>query len=96
MLGAFALSSGITMRTIIKPCASRRSSSAVYLGDIYTVSVNMAGSAGHGLVPCGFDGAGLPVGAQMIAPAFGEQRLFDAACAYQARTAFHRARPKED
>ena len=48
------------------------------------------------VVPCGFDGAGLPVGAQMIAPAFGEQRLFDAACAYQARTAFHRARPKED
>ena len=47
-------------------------------------------------MPCGFDGAGLPVGAQMIAPAFGEQRLFDAACAYQARTAFHRARPKED
>ena len=67
----------------------------MYLGDIYTVSVNMAGLPGM-VVPCGFDGAGLPVGAQMIAPAFGEQRLFDAACAYQARTAFHRARPKED
>ena len=39
---------------------------------------------------------GVCFGAQMIAPAFGEQRLFDAACAYQARTAFHRARPKED
>ena len=67
----------------------------MYLGDIYTVSVNMAGLPGM-VVPCGFDGAGLPVGAQMIAPAFGEQRLFDAACAYQARTAFHRACPKED
>ena len=67
----------------------------MYLGDIYTVSVNMAGLPGM-VVPCGFDGAGLPVGAQMIAPAFGEQRLFDAACAYQARTAFHRVRPKED
>ena len=67
----------------------------MYLGDIYTVSVNMAGLPGM-VVPCGFDGAGLPVGAQMIAPAFGEQRLFDAACAYQARTTFHRARPKED
>ena len=67
----------------------------MYLGDIYTVSVNMAGLPGM-VVPCGFGGAGLPVGAQMIAPAFGEQRLFDAACAYQARTAFHRARPKED
>ena len=67
----------------------------MYLGDIYTVSVNMAGLPGM-VVPCGADKAGLPVGAQMIAPAFHEQQLFDAACAYQARTAFHRSRPKED
>ncbi len=67
----------------------------MYLGDIYTVSVNMAGLPGM-VVPCGLDRAGLPVGAQLIAPAFGEQQLFDAACAYQAQTAFHRSRPKED
>ena len=67
----------------------------MYLGDIYTVSVNMAGLPGM-VVPCGTDEAGLPVGAQLIAPAFGEQKLFDAACAYQVQTAFHRSRPKED
>ena len=55
----------------------------------------MAGLPGM-VVPCGTDKAGLPVGAQLIVPAFGEQKLFDAACAYQVQTAFHRSRPKED
>ena len=64
----------------------------MYLGDIYTVSVNMAGLPGM-VVPCGFDAAGLPVGAQLIGPAFGEGRLFQAAHAYQMHTDFHRQRP---
>ena len=64
----------------------------MYLGDIYTVSVNMAGLPGM-VVPCGFDGEGLPVGAQLIGPAFGEGSLFRAAHAYQLRTAFHRRFP---
>ena len=69
----------------------------MYLGDIYTVSVNMAGLPGM-VVPCGFDGEGLPVGAQLIGPAFGEGSLFRAAHAYQRHTAFHRRFPgrKED
>ena len=69
----------------------------MYLGDIYTVSVNMAGLPGM-VVPCGFDGEGLPVGAQLIGPAFGEGNLFRAAHAYQLHTAFHRQYPgrKED
>ena len=64
----------------------------MYLGDIYTVSVNMAGLPGM-VVPCGFDGEGLPVGAQLIGPAFGEGNLFRAAHAYQLHTAFHRRFP---
>ena len=64
----------------------------MYLGDIYTVSVNMAGLPGM-VVPCGFDGEGLPVGAQLIGPAFGEGNLFRAAHAYQLHTAFHRQYP---
>ena len=64
----------------------------MYLGDIYTVSVNMAGLPGM-VVPCGFDGEGLPVGAQLIGPAFGEGSLFRAAHAYQLHTAFHRRFP---
>ena len=64
----------------------------MYLGDIYTVSVNMAGLPGM-VVPCGFDGEGLPVGAQLIGPAFGEGNLFRAAHASQLHTAFHRQYP---
>ena len=64
----------------------------MYLGDIYTVSVNMAGLPGM-VVPCGFDAAGMPVGAQLIGPAFGEGLLLRAAHAYQTRTDFHRMRP---
>ena len=64
----------------------------MYLGDIYTVSVNMAGLPGM-VVPCGFDSEGLPVGAQLIGPAFGEGSLFRAAHAYQLHTAFHRRFP---
>ena len=64
----------------------------MYLGDIYTVSVNMAGLPGM-VVPCGFDGEGLPVGAKLIGPAFGEGNLFRAAHAYQLHTVFHRQYP---
>jgi len=64
----------------------------MYLGDIYTVSVNMAGLPGL-VMPCGFDGDGLPVGAQLIGPALCEERLLRAAHAYQLHTAFHRAMP---
>ncbi len=67
---------------------------SMYLGDIYTVSINLAGLPGMSL-PCGFDGDGLPVGAQLIGPAFGESRLFAAAHAYQTHTDFHRRRPPE-
>ncbi|MDO5299551.1 MAG: Asp-tRNA(Asn)/Glu-tRNA(Gln) amidotransferase subunit GatA [Clostridia bacterium] len=64
----------------------------MYLGDIYTVSVNMAGLPGM-VVPCGFDGDGLPVGAQLIGRAFGEQTLFAAAHAYQLHTDAHKRHP---
>ena len=45
---------------------------AMYLSDIFTTSVNLAGLPGLS-VPCGFDAAGLPIGLQLIAPAFGEE-----------------------
>ena len=65
----------------------------MYLGDIYTVSVNMAGLPGM-VVPCGFDAGGMPVGAQLIGPAFGEGKLFAAAHAYQLHTDFHKRYPE--
>ncbi len=54
---------------------------AMYLSDIYTVSVNVAGLPGIS-VPCGFD-AGLPVGLQLIGRHFDEKTLLGAAHAYE-------------
>ena len=50
----------------------------MYLSDIYTVSVNLAGIPGIS-VPCGASEANLPIGIQLLAPAFEEERLFRAA-----------------
>lgn len=54
----------------------------MYLGDIYTVSANLAGLPGLCL-PCGTDEAGLPVGMQLMADCFQEKKLFRAASAYE-------------
>ena len=56
---------------------------AMYLDDVYTVPVNLAGLPGIS-VPCGFDQAGLPVGLQLIAPAFEETRLFALGSAWES------------
>ncbi len=49
----------------------------MYLSDIYTVTLNLAGVPGMSL-PCGQSGAGLPIGLQIVAPAFEESRMFRA------------------
>ncbi len=69
---------------------------SMYLADICTTSVNLAGAAAIS-VPCGFapdeDGVELPVGIQFIAPPLQEKRLFEAAAAYQHSTSYHLRRP---
>jgi aspartyl-tRNA(Asn)/glutamyl-tRNA(Gln) amidotransferase subunit A len=65
----------------------------MYMGDIYTVSVNLAGLPAVAL-PCGFDRGGLPVGFQLIGVAFSEDKLVGAARVYQRRTDYHTKRPK--
>lgn len=65
----------------------------MYLSDVYTVSVNLAGLPGLSM-PCGFDAKGLPIGAQLIAPHFGEGRLLNAAHAFQLDTDYHKRTPK--
>ncbi len=67
---------------------------SMYLGDIYTVSVNLAGLPGLS-IPCGPDDQGLPVGAQLIGRPFAEGTLLSIAQAYQAVTEHHRQSPKE-
>jgi len=65
----------------------------MYLSDIHTVPVNLAGLPALSM-PCGFDGGGLPIGAQLIGPALGDQAVLNAAYAFQQDTAFHRQRPE--
>jgi aspartyl-tRNA(Asn)/glutamyl-tRNA(Gln) amidotransferase subunit A len=55
---------------------------AMYLNDIFTIPANLAGVPAIS-VPCGLDGAGLPVGLQLTAPILGEQVLFRAAHALE-------------
>ncbi|MDE7433191.1 MAG: Asp-tRNA(Asn)/Glu-tRNA(Gln) amidotransferase subunit GatA [Lachnospiraceae bacterium] len=60
----------------------------MYLGDIYTISVNLAGLPGISL-PCGIDSKGLPIGLQLIGDCFCESKLLRTAYAYeQARGKF--------
>lgn len=54
----------------------------MYLGDIYTISVNLAGLPGIS-VPCGKDSKGLPIGLQLIGDCFQEKKLIRAAYAYE-------------
>ena len=54
----------------------------MYLGDIYTISVNLAGLPGI-TVPCGKDSNGLPIGMQIIGDCFKEKTIIRAAYAYE-------------
>ena len=54
----------------------------MYLGDIYTISVNLAGLPGM-TVPCGMDKNGLPIGLQLIADCFNEKKMIQTAYTYE-------------
>ena len=55
---------------------------SMYLGDIYTISVNLAGLPGITL-PCGTDQSGLPIGLQLIGDCFAEKKIIRAAYTYE-------------
>ena len=57
----------------------------MYLGDIYTISVNLAGLPGIS-IPVGKDSNGLPIGMQLIGNAFEEKKLLRAAYTYECAT----------
>jgi aspartyl-tRNA(Asn)/glutamyl-tRNA(Gln) amidotransferase subunit A len=65
---------------------------AMYLSDIFTIAVNLAGLPALSL-PCGFDAAGLPIGVQLIGQPFDEARLLQAAHAYEQATTWHLRHP---
>ena len=66
---------------------------AMYLEDIYTLGVSLAGLPGMS-VPCGFGDAGMPVGLQIIGNYFAEGRMLAAAHQYQQVTDWHMRRPE--
>jgi len=61
----------------------------MYLGDVYTVPVNLAGLPGISL-PCGYDRNGMPIGLQMVGNAFEEKKIIRAAYAYEQTRAYKR------
>ena len=64
----------------------------MYLQDIYTIAVNLAGLPGMSL-PCGFDAQGLPIGLQLIGNYFDEARMLGVAHQYQLATDWHQRAP---
>lgn len=67
----------------------------MYLGDIYTIAVNLAGLPGISL-PCGQDAKGLPIGLQLIGDCFREKKLIQTAYTYEKiRGVFPKAAQKE-
>jgi aspartyl-tRNA(Asn)/glutamyl-tRNA(Gln) amidotransferase subunit A len=65
---------------------------SMYLGDLMTIPVNLAGLPGMS-VPCGFDGNGLPIGIQLIGKVLREDQLFQVAYAYEQSTQWHLRSP---
>jgi len=65
---------------------------SMYLSDIYTISANLAGIPGIS-IPCGFSSEGLPIGLQLLAKPFDEERLLRIAYAFEQATDYHLKRP---
>jgi aspartyl-tRNA(Asn)/glutamyl-tRNA(Gln) amidotransferase subunit A len=65
----------------------------MYLSDIFTISVNLAGLPGLS-VPCGYDKNGMPIGLQLIGPPFGEEIILRAGDAYENFAAAERRPPR--
>ena len=65
---------------------------AMYLSDIYTITANLAGIPGLS-IPCGLTKSNLPIGLQLLAPAFAEEKLLRTARVFERATDWHLKRP---
>jgi len=65
----------------------------MYLADIYTISANLAGLPAIS-IPCGFDADSLPIGLQILSPAFTEDKLLRIARMFESKTDYHTRKPK--
>ncbi len=68
---------------------------SMYLTDLMTIPVNLAGLPGMS-VPCGFDAQGLPIGLQIVGNVLREDQIFQVASAYERSTEWHKHSPKLD
>jgi len=64
----------------------------MYLADIFTIAVNLAGICGMS-IPCGFTSGKLPIGLQIIGPKWGEETMLRVAHAYEQATPWHNEKP---
>jgi aspartyl-tRNA(Asn)/glutamyl-tRNA(Gln) amidotransferase subunit A len=64
----------------------------MYLADIFTIAVNLAGICGVS-IPCGFTSNKLPIGLQIIGPKWGEESMLRVAHAYEQATPWHKEKP---
>ena len=65
---------------------------AMYLSDIYTITANLAGIPGIS-IPCGLTKSGLPIGLQLLAPAFAEENMLRTARVFERETDWNTRRP---
>ena len=65
----------------------------MYLSDIYTIAANLAGIPGIS-IPCGFDEKGLPIGLQIMAPTFAEDKLLRIARMFEKDTDWYKREPQ--
>ncbi len=64
----------------------------MYLADIFTIAVNLAGICGVS-IPCGFTSNKLPIGLQIIGPKWGEEVMLRVAHTYEQATPWHKEKP---
>jgi len=65
---------------------------SIYLLDIYTIPANLTGIPALS-IPCGFGDNGMPIGIQLMAPAFMDQLILGAGITFQDHTKFHEVKP---
>ncbi|ACK67466.1 glutamyl-tRNA(Gln) amidotransferase, A subunit [Rippkaea orientalis PCC 8801] len=65
---------------------------SMYLSDLMTIPVNLAGLPGMS-IPCGFDQQGLPIGLQLVSNVLEEGKLFNVGYAYEQSTEWHKQKP---
>jgi aspartyl-tRNA(Asn)/glutamyl-tRNA(Gln) amidotransferase subunit A len=84
--------SAVAPTTAFKFGANMDDPMQMYLADILTISLNLAGVTGMS-VPCGFDQQGLPIGLQLMAPAFREDLVMRVGHAYEQAHEWHKRTP---